>query len=746
MDGDADGYGAGTAMDACAAPTGYVDNADDCDDIDAAVNPGASEVCDSIDNDCDSDVDDDDSSVTGDTTWYRDADSDGYGDYYSSTTACDMPSGYVDNDDDCWDGSSDYTYYEYMYYDGGDFDGYGDWYGYTCEHDKYWVYVSGDCDPNNAAIHPDATEVCDDEDNNCDGTVDGDDPLIVYTTWYYDGDEDGYGDKSTATDTCDPDPGYVTLSGDCDDSAYLVSPSRSEYCDGIDNNCNGTADETTDYVDWYRDDDGDHYGIDSDVINDCLQPKGYDLNGGDCDDSSTNANPGLEEACGDGVDNDCDTHVDNCNYDIDDSMFSISGDSSYMNLGYAVESGDLNGDGTDDLIVTSPYVDMSLGAIYIVNGASSGAISVADADAKISGSSCGSYCYDYLGADVATGDVNDDGIDDLLGGAAWGTYGHAYLFLGPVTSTTSAYADASSVATNTYTSYGQAVAIADYDGDGYADSAVGEQYDWSTSAYGNLYIYKGPRTGSSSADLVVQGETAYGYAGQVANVGDTDGDGDEEFAQAGSNSGSTGEGTVWVLDPGSTTGTVSASSIAMATLSGELYSYDAFGYKVAGGDYDGDGNSDVFVSAISADDGVTYYSGRIFGFLGPLSGAMSSSAADFTFTGDVMYGDIGIDLAVGDVTDDGNADVVIGAPYLDSYKGKTYVMMGPDTGSFTPSSAVTIGDASDATDYNGYVGYSVGTIGDWSGDDRGEVIIGGFYIPLDSKTYGAGRAWVVDGL
>ena len=96
LDDDSDGYGdsAVTVTD-CDAPTGYVDIADDCDDTDDTINPDAPEVCDSIDNDCDGDIDDDDSSLntTSATSYFTDADLDGYGDPDTETLACVQPSG-----------------------------------------------------------------------------------------------------------------------------------------------------------------------------------------------------------------------------------------------------------------------------------------------------------------------------------------------------------------------------------------------------------------------------------------------------------------------------------------------------------------------------------------------------------------------------------------------------------------------------------------------------------------------------
>jgi superfamily II DNA or RNA helicase len=104
-----------------------------------------------------------------------------------------------------------------------------------------------------------------------------------------------------------------------------------------------------------------------------------------------------------------------------------------------------------------------------------------------------------------------------------------------------------------------------------------------------------------------------------------------------------------------------------------------------------------------------------------------------------------MDIAVGDVSGDGAADVLIGAPYLDNYRGTAYVLTGPTTGSFDPTACATIWDADDATDYNGYLGWNVGTVGDWSGDGVDEVVIGGIYISyFDGFTthYGAGKTWV----
>ena len=101
-DTDADGHGdAAVAVTACAQPSGHVDNANDCDDADAAISPDGVEVCDTADNNCDGEIDE--NTATDAPTWYADVDQDNHGDQNSSTVACYVPSGYVDNMDDCDD-------------------------------------------------------------------------------------------------------------------------------------------------------------------------------------------------------------------------------------------------------------------------------------------------------------------------------------------------------------------------------------------------------------------------------------------------------------------------------------------------------------------------------------------------------------------------------------------------------------------------------------------------------------------
>lgn len=95
-DADGDGFG-NAAIDtlSCSAPEGFVDNDLDCDDLNATVFPGASELCDGLDNDCDGETDEEVGSV-----WYADVDGDGFGDMNMDSVSCGQPVGYVVNGDD----------------------------------------------------------------------------------------------------------------------------------------------------------------------------------------------------------------------------------------------------------------------------------------------------------------------------------------------------------------------------------------------------------------------------------------------------------------------------------------------------------------------------------------------------------------------------------------------------------------------------------------------------------------------
>ena len=113
------------------------------------------------------------------------------------------------------------------------------------------IETAGDCDDTSALINPDADEVCDGSDNNCDGVTDDD--AIDRTAFYSDGDGDGYGVDADSVLTCEAPDGYSASAGDCNDDAADISPGLAEACDGLDTDCDGDTDE--DFVCECYDDD-----------------------------------------------------------------------------------------------------------------------------------------------------------------------------------------------------------------------------------------------------------------------------------------------------------------------------------------------------------------------------------------------------------------------------------------------------------------------------------------------------------
>ena len=142
--------------------------------------------------------------------------------------------------------------------------------------------LDGDCDDEDTTVHPEAQELCDELDNNCDGEVD---EGVSEGTWYPDEDGDGFG-AGTAFVACGVPPDAADNEDDCNDDDASIHPDAAEtWYDGTDADCAGDSD---------YDADGD--GVDSD-----------EYGGGDCDDTASDRYPGAPEVWDNfGEDNDCD--------------------------------------------------------------------------------------------------------------------------------------------------------------------------------------------------------------------------------------------------------------------------------------------------------------------------------------------------------------------------------------------------------------------------------------------------------
>jgi len=167
-----------------------------------------------------------------------------------------------------------------------------------------------DCDDNDNTVFPGAEEVCNYRDDDCNGEID--DGLLV-TRYFYDADMDGYGDAEKFLDLCFelPPPSYVTIDGDCDDGNPSINPEGEEFCNFMDEDCDGEIDEGLELFTYYRDFDGDGFGINQDSIISCqpFVPSGFSEFKNDCNDADNNIYPGSDEVCND-IDDNCDGVVD----------------------------------------------------------------------------------------------------------------------------------------------------------------------------------------------------------------------------------------------------------------------------------------------------------------------------------------------------------------------------------------------------------------------------------------------------
>jgi len=163
-----------------------------------------------------------------------------------------------------------------------------------------------DCDPFNAAVHPGAQEVCNGIDDNCVSGID-EEGAAGCDTWHYDSDDDGYGTSETKC-LCQAAGLYrADKGGDCDDSASEINPGAVEKCNGVDDDCDGATDPegSQGAVTYYRDHDGDGYGISGDSKALCSAAGEYTAGqGGDCNDNDGDIHPNATETCN-GKDDNC---------------------------------------------------------------------------------------------------------------------------------------------------------------------------------------------------------------------------------------------------------------------------------------------------------------------------------------------------------------------------------------------------------------------------------------------------------
>jgi hypothetical protein len=464
--------------------------------------------------------------------------------------------------------------------------------------------------------------------------------------------------------------------------------------------------------------------------------------------------------------------------------FVIDGAASGQRAGHAVGGGgDVNGDGLDDLLVTSIVADAGAGRAWVVFGKVDGAaVSLASVDAGLGGFAIlGELAGDGVGTAAAVvPDVNGDGLADvLLGAPTAGAAGRAYLVHGKADGDVVDLADVALglggfvlEGAGAGEDAGSSVAGAgDVNGDGLHDLLVGAPEGGPIPAGGRTYVVHG-KTDTSAVMLSQVFSGVGGFAVQgagfddesgssVAGAGDVNADGLDDvlvgarWANAG---GLANSGRCYVVFGKTDTALVTVATLGNGGfyIDGETASDEACAAVAGLGDVDGDGRADLAVGAPYADGGVLLQ-GRAYVVRGKADSApvllsnVAMGMGGYVLDGEAAANFLGQAAAgPGDMDGDGFGDLVLGAPNVSvpgPTAGRGYVTFGKNDGTPLPLANLT-------TRLHGYrlvaeatqdqAGWATARAGDVNGDGFADAVIAA---PRHDGPAGsdAGRIYVVRG-
>lgn len=416
----------------------------------------------------------------------------------------------------------------------------------------------------------------------------------------------------------------------------------------------------------------------------------------------------------------------------------------------AMVAGDFNGDGIDDLAIPVPNEDVGTvidaGAVQIIYGTTTGLNGSGSQiwNQNKSGVAGDAETSEQFGSTLAAGDFNNDGFDDLAaavprqGVGSIANAGAVHVFFGSATGlkgSGSQYWNQNTTsvlnASKAGDMFGSALMAGDFDGDGFADLAIGSPGDKVSTlpGAGGVNVLFGSATGLSAVrdqyftqdtDGILGAAAAGDAFGSVLAVGDFDNDGFADLAVYALE-------TINGFNDAGGVSIIYGSPVGLAVAGNQLWSQDSvgieddaeasdnFGSAMSAGDFNGDGFDDLAIGAAEDSVGLVNSAGTVnvlYGAVGGLSDFLNQSwnqdsgtVLDAAETGDAF----GSALAAGDFNKDGYADLAVGAPGENVVTGAVHVLYGSDFGLtdignqvWTQDSAGIV-DTAEAIDAFGYV-------------------------------------------